>query len=201
MCVRGRAIGIGGGAVSLVVAKVGGSLFDLPDLRERLRGWIDSVGSSVLLVPGGGEGADVIRRLDQTHRLGDDAAHWLALGVLAVNARLLGCLLDLPIVDNLNAPFQSRAVADVHAFCRSDEGRPDRLPHAWNVTSDSIAARVAEIVGGRLVLLKSTDLPCAITWTMAGECGVVDPTFGAIVKRAGLEVAWINLRHPLQPPK
>ena len=77
-----------------MVVKVGGSLFDWPDLGPRLRQWLAAnAPREVILVPGGGPTADVIRTLDRTHGLGDEAAHWLALRAMAVNAELLAALL------------------------------------------------------------------------------------------------------------
>src|SRR5262249_50947889 len=77
-----------------VVVKVGGSLYDLPGLGARLRAWLERLPSrEVLLVPGGGPAADVVRDLDRLHRLGEEAAHWLALRALSVNARFLAALL------------------------------------------------------------------------------------------------------------
>ena len=47
---------------------------------------------------------------------------------------------------------------DPHGFALWDEKNPDRLPRCWSVTSDSIAARAAVLVGaGRLILLKSRE--------------------------------------------
>jgi hypothetical protein len=85
-------------------------------------------------------------------------------------------------------------VLDPHAFCLTDEGRPGSLPHTWAATSDAIAARVAEVAGADLVLLKSTDLPTAMSWSEAAAAGLVDQTFDTVVRRAGLRVTWINLR-------
>jgi hypothetical protein len=65
------------------------------------------------------------------------------------------------------------------------------------VTSDSIAARVAEVVGADLVLLKSVDLPAGLSWEVAAAGGLVDATFGSIVARAGLQLRWVNLRRSL----
>src|SRR5262245_42508630 len=85
--------------ISPVIAKVGGSLFDMPDLRQRLSDWISSLDDCpVLIVPGGGPAADVIRQLDQTHQLGEPAAHRLALQVLTVNAHFLAGLLGVDVV-------------------------------------------------------------------------------------------------------
>src|SRR5437870_4383113 len=73
-----------------VIVKVGGSLYELPDLRERLRAWIAQIGAArVLLVPGGGMTAEAIRAFDRVHQLGEEASHWLAIRTLSVNARFL----------------------------------------------------------------------------------------------------------------
>jgi aspartokinase-like uncharacterized kinase len=216
--------------MTLMVAKVGGSLFDLQDLRDRLRRWLATVAGPVLLVPGGGEGADVVRRLDRVHGLDDEAAHGLALRVLSVSAHLLAGLIGAPVESfsdsqplepdsrssgSVTSPERKRrtfippsltlrpgdwggvAVLDPHAFCAADEGRPGALAHTWDVTSDSIAARVAEVVGADLVLLKSVDLPAGLSWEVAAAGGLVDATFGSIVARAGLQLRWVNLRRSL----
>ena len=180
------------------VVKVGGSLYDLPDLGPRLRHWLHSV-NRPLLVPGGGAGAEVIRQLHATHRFGEDVADRLALQVLHVNAHVLAALLpDSDVVaDTAACPaaWEQRRVPilDVQAFARMDDGRPGCLPHTWDVTSDSLAARVAAVAeSGRLALLKSTALPPGISWEAAGRLGLVDPYFARVV--AGLEVQWVNLR-------
>src|SRR4051794_23292214 len=82
------------------VVKVGGSLFARADLGGRLRGLLQSLGiETVLLFPGGGGTADAVRSLDQVHGLGDEAAHWLALRTLTVNAHFLNSMLpELPVL-------------------------------------------------------------------------------------------------------
>src|SRR6185312_432391 len=76
-----------------VVVKVGGSLFDLPDLGPRLCDWLQRhAPREVLLVPGGGPAAELVRTLDRTHGLGEESSHWLALRALAINAALLAAL-------------------------------------------------------------------------------------------------------------
>jgi 5-(aminomethyl)-3-furanmethanol phosphate kinase len=182
--------------VSIVVAKVGGSLFDLPDLADRLRQWLAGLRDrSIVLVPGGGAGADVVRRLDEIHRLGDESAHWLALGVARVNAQFLAGLLDMPLISTpLDASAHAVSVLDPYEFCRLDEGPPGALPHTWDVTTDSIAARVAAVACGSLVLLKSTDLPPRTTWQDAAANGLVDRAFPNLVAATGVNVSWLNLR-------
>jgi aspartokinase-like uncharacterized kinase len=184
-----------------VVVKVGGSLYDLPGLGARLRAWLDRLPCrEVLLVPGGGPAADVVRDLDRLHQLGEEAAHWLALRALAVNARFLAALLPGAVVvghpDACPAAWQAPApaVLDPHAFARADEGRPGALPHAWAVTSDSLAARAAAVARARrLVLLKSAPPPGPLDWAEAGRLGFVDGHFAHVVSRE-MEVEAVNFR-------
>jgi aspartokinase-like uncharacterized kinase len=184
------------------VVKVGGSLFDLPDLGQRLRRWLDGLpGPEVILVPGGGPAADVIRALDRRHRLGEEASHWLALRVLSVNAHFLAALLPRAVVveklDDCSEAWRRLQVAvlDAHAFCRADDTTAAALPHRWSVTSDSVAARVAVVAGARrLILLKSVTVPAGIDWSQAPQVGLVDDFFAMVVRTAALEVEAVNFR-------
>jgi aspartokinase-like uncharacterized kinase len=167
-----------------VVVKVGGSLFDLPDLGARLEAWLRTLGcSDVILVAGGGAAADVIRAMDRIHRLGEEKSHWLAIESLGLTASLLRAL----------AP-PSLSVQDLCSFARRDEGRPGCLPHRWDVTSDSLAARVAKVIGAReLVLLKSVTIPPEMDWTEASRRGFVDGYFPTMIAR-GVKARAVNFR-------
>jgi len=176
----------------LIVVKVGGSLYDHPRLGPGLRAYLDALRSPVLLVPGGGAFADAVRLLDRTHRLGDEAAHWVALRTLTVAAefltRAVGAL----------AGASRLTVVDAYRFAVEDEARPDHLPHSWDVTSDSIAARVAVVSrAGRLVLLKSADVPPGTPWAEAARRGWVDPHFPKVVAGHDLHIEAVNFRRHL----
>src|SRR5262249_5729227 len=80
----------------VIVVKVGGSLFDHPRLGPGLRAYLDSLApAEVLLVPGGGDFADAVRKLDRIHGLGEEASHQLALRTLTITAAFLEQLLML----------------------------------------------------------------------------------------------------------
>jgi aspartokinase-like uncharacterized kinase len=183
-----------------IVAKVGGSLYDLPDLSPRLRAWLAGVqGARVLLVPGGGPTVDAIRRLDAVHTLGEEASHWLALQALSVNAHFLASLLpDVPVVETPHTSPFSVAVLSPWPFLRDDEGRAGCLPHHWDVTSDSVAARAAVLLGAtELVLLKSVTIPLPPDgdWRDASCRGWIDGYFPQVVcQRPELRVRAVNLR-------
>jgi aspartokinase-like uncharacterized kinase len=167
-----------------LVVKIGGSLYEWPALGPTLAHWLrENAPRETLLVPGGGPFSDVIRRLDHLHQLGDEIAHGLALRSMTLAAGFIRNLLG-------DAEF---LILDAVAFCRTDDLQPDALPHNWAVTSDSIAARAAEMRHAELVLLKSAEPPPGgvAAWAAAGY---VDRYFPTIVERARLTVRAINLR-------
>jgi len=157
---HGRAVrdSDGGGAVD-VVLKVGGALLRDPAAFDRAATTLARLprATRIVLVPGGGIFADTVRELDRCLALGDDAAHWMA--VLAMNqyAHVLGARIahaavveDPAVIDAALAAGRVPILAP-YAWLR----RADPLPHAWDVTSDSIAAWIAIALHARhLVLLK-----------------------------------------------
>ena len=158
----------------MIVVKVGGSLFDHPKLGSELRTFLKSLTPSrVLLVPGGGAVSEAVRDLDRIYALGEDASHWLAIRAMDVMGSVLRALINDPCI----------TVLDSFAFARDDDSRPGSLPHSWDVTSDSIAARAAMLFGAaRLLLLKSVDVPKGTTWEEAAQRGWVDAHFPCVME-------------------
>jgi aspartokinase-like uncharacterized kinase len=192
--------------ISLAVIKVGGSLYEWPDLATRLREWLAAEwnsGFGVLLIPGGGSTADAVRDLDRRHGLGEEKAHWLALRALSLNAHFLASLLpDACVIEDVKHGEKvwlegGTPILDVHEFARADERRTGRLPYTWAVTSDALAARVAVVSQAHhLVLLKSTAIPARPDWAEAGRLGLVDEVFAEVLRAAShhLQVSAVNLR-------
>ncbi len=86
------------------------------------------------------------------------------------------------------------AVLDAHEFAVEDDARPGALPHSWDVTSDSMAARVALVAGAAtLILLKSTRLHEAESWQDAAERGLVDRHFPVAMQ--ALSSVSVSVRH------
>jgi aspartokinase-like uncharacterized kinase len=193
-----------------VIVKVGGSLYDLPDLGRRLRQWLDHQTERVLLVPGGGPAADWIRQIDAAEPLGAEQSHWLALRSLTLAAHVLaGRLLNSVVIQHLpdrHAVWQrcQTPILDLFPFAVSDEANVGHLDHTWDVTSDSLAARVCVVTGiRRLVLLKSCPLPNPVDWEAAARDGLVDAAFPSVVAAAGLnlKVTAIDFRSPQAEPE
>jgi aspartokinase-like uncharacterized kinase len=193
---------------SPIVVKVGGSLFDMPDLRPRLIQFLGGLSCpEVALVPGGGRIVDAIRHLDHSHGLGEEASHWLALRALSLNAHFLADLLQgqsavvSAALEEWPGLWQRGTVPilDAYPFALADEASADHLLHSWDVTSDSIAARVARVVGARrLVLLKSVGASDGASRVDLLRQGIVDRFFmralGHDLSCAKCEVEVVNFR-------
>jgi aspartokinase-like uncharacterized kinase len=113
-------------------------------------------------VPGGGPFADIVRDIDRKYAVGDHAAHWMAVLAMDQHAHLLVSQIPrAPLVESL---AQVESVLDAGGLPVLAPYRwlraADPLPHSWDVTSDSIAACVAEACGAsELVLLKAVSGP------------------------------------------
>lgn len=182
------------------VVKLGGSLLDLPDLAARLRRWLGAQPSrpSAIIV-GGGRLVDAVREYDRLHALGDETAHWLAVQAMQVQARMVAALLPeanwAQSVEQLTNGASPLAIVDPWNLLRDDDRRlsPQPLPACWQVTSDSIAARLAQLCdAAELVLLKS-GLPAEATLMAAASSGYVDAFFPRAVTLPS--VRCVNLRN------
>ncbi|MFK7819900.1 MAG: hypothetical protein AB8G99_14355, partial [Planctomycetaceae bacterium] len=144
------------------VIKVGGSLFDLPDLADRLAILLRQLsGERVVFVSGGGAAADTVRELQPVHQLSDAAAHRIAMESLRVGEQLLFELLPnarfLKTADDCSTVAIARSPELIESAVLNDTLRPRE---DWSFTSDSIAALIAQIVGAeKLILLKSISAP------------------------------------------
>jgi aspartokinase-like uncharacterized kinase len=172
------------------VVKVGCSLFERPDLRSQLNSWLaEQPPANHLFIAGAGELADSIKNWDARFQLSEAESHWLCIRALSITAKVLSHVHSAPLLHDWNElpGTASVAVLDVWNFLREVEPHapPEPLPHTWQVTTDSIAARVAEVLGAdELVLLKARVAPAAEEdFAALAECGYVDEYFPIIAPR------------------
>jgi aspartokinase-like uncharacterized kinase len=194
--------------IGATVVKVGGSLLDWPLLPDRLGSYLlGRRDDRLVVIVGGGRVADVVRGLDRVHDLGDERAHRLALHALDLTATILATLVPrCEVVDRLDALAgawqQGRipVLAPRRFLDEVDAASPDPLRTSWDVTTDSIAARVAvHLAAVELALLKSAPLPPGADRRDAARLGLVDPAFPDESQPIG-RVTYLNLRDPAARP-
>lgn len=172
-----------------LVLKVGGSLAE----TGRLTGVLSIIAGAkrpVIVVPGGGQFADKVRDLQNVMQLDDKSAHKLAmLGMHQMAEIYFAKEPRFAPADSMEGIARVLASGNVPVWlpfqmCQNDE----TIPADWTITSDGLAARLAERLGGLpVVLLKSLDVDAAAPLEQLADDDVVDAAFPGIVRRARLD--------------
>lgn len=187
------------------VIKVGGSLIELADLAQRLHDWLaDQPPAHQVLVAGGGPLVEQVRKLHAIRPLSDTAAHWMCVDLMTVTAHLLhDWLPEIPLIEDdrlLCQRLGERACTIFGAanwLRHSEPYLPGKtLPASWEVTSDSIAARLAIVVqADELVLLKSTLPEAHLDLQQLADIGYVDTHLAALEPELST-IRFANLHWP-----
>ncbi len=178
------------GKGEIIVVKLGGSLAEGDDLKRWLR-IVARATRPVVVVPGGGTFADAVRTEQLRHRFADAAAHRMAilamhqtaLMLMAMSARLVAA----ETVAEMRAAWAQGRVPVWLPLRMCD--RDAAIPADWSITSDGLAARLAERLGAAAVcLVKARCVARGSTVRqLAADC-VVDAQFPVIIWRSDL--AW-----------
>jgi 5-(aminomethyl)-3-furanmethanol phosphate kinase len=191
------------------VLKIGGSLSRGPGLPALCRE-ISRLGKiySLLILPGGGKFADQVRDAYLQYRLSETAAHRMALLAMDQYGYILNNLIkDSYLSCDLAAALEAAYSGRTSILLPFEiMGRSDPLPNSWQVTSDTIAAWVAQSSRcSRLVLLKDVDglmmagnelIPDMPVEKMAGHSGGVDEYLSRFLSSFHLETWVINGNSP-----
>lgn len=174
------------------VIKIGGRLLAEPDALNEVASWLqrsEQQPRTRVLIVGGGAVVEGLRRIDAANPSPERLSHWAAIELMDANARLvadrLGPSTQTESLDRVRRGHAAGRHADwlltVGPFLRREEpGLPgERLRVGRRTTSDSIAARVAGVLGAELTLLKHS-IPPEVDGRSLDELarrGVVDPEF------------------------
>lgn len=138
-----------------VVVKLGGSVMETATiiLSHLVAHMQDIKDTSILIIPGGGMFANAIRSASRQYSIGDDAAHWMAILAMEQYAYYLIEKTGIRTVDSIeNIPAGVSIMLPYQLLKKEDE-----LPHSWDVTSDTIAAWVANRIDARFVKVTDVD--------------------------------------------
>ncbi len=178
------------------VIKLGGSLFDFAGIGTALQAWVaDNQNLQNIVICGGGNFVNCIRRWDEIHELSAQAAHWISIEALSITSRLLAQL--LPDADLTDDP-QAATNADRPVIIFEPTGWLQsrfELPTSWDFTSDSIAASFAVTINSpELVLMKSTMPTGTMDPAVLSETGFVDLHFERFARQLR-HIRVVNLRN------
>jgi aspartokinase-like uncharacterized kinase len=183
----------------LRVVKLGGSLLVQAGCAKNLKDWLSSQPClTTILIVGGGESVEQLRRQQQALGLTDEQAHFGAVDRMVENsAKLIREFPEAHLISELtsvaNTPTSPTCSAELYFFDSRDWSRFNReLPRNWTTTSDSIAAAICcELAARELVLLKST-LPVSSNPVEIAESEIVDTEFRNWISRL-LDLRIVNL--------
>lgn len=137
------------------VVKIGGSLF--PNYAIDLAKKLENTNSCIIL--GGGEFANLIRKYDSEQNFSDEANHWTAIDCMDIIAKLVN--------DKVKSTKLAYSIEEVNEI--SNEGftpifvvskflrDEDPFEFSWDVTSDSIAAYVANLLNANLFIVTNVN--------------------------------------------
>ena len=135
--------------------KIGGSLF--PDYAIDLADKLKNTESLIIL--GGGEFANLIRKYDEDINFSDETNHWTAIECMDIISKLVN--------DKVKSTKLAYSIDEANEI--SDKGftpifvvseflkTNDPFECSWDVTSDSIAAYVADIFDAKLLIVTNVN--------------------------------------------
>ena len=142
------------------VVKLGGSLLGADELAHWLDVFARFSDGKIIIVPGGGIFADAVREAQSLTDLDDEVAHKMAVLAMEQYGQLLASLNpQLAMASNelelAELGFQHRAIIWMPSKMVF---AVETIPANWKVTSDSLAAWLADKLNAEhLVLIKSLD--------------------------------------------
>lgn len=138
------------------VLKVGGSLAEYPASLKKLCNELAVLAKDhkILVVPGGGRFADVVRDFDKTHSLSNTVAHKMAILAMDQFGLFLSDITPNSCVYYSLEKAKGSPKGALPIFLPSKlMFRKDPLEHSWDVTSDSIAVYIASVLHARKLIL------------------------------------------------
>jgi 5-(aminomethyl)-3-furanmethanol phosphate kinase len=179
-----------------LVLKIGGSLIRRSTRLKVVTRTVAQARRPLVIVCGGGALADSVR--DAQRRLGFDdlTAHRMALFTLNQNGLMLASLMSGPrlgeSIEEVAGALSAGETVMFLPFAACD--RDPELPRSWEATSDAVAARLAERLGGiALAFLKSRAPEGPPEPSSLAEEGLIDPVSAEILERSDVPFTLIDL--------
>jgi 5-(aminomethyl)-3-furanmethanol phosphate kinase len=173
--------------MSAIILKIGGSLIESDAAAQLMRGLEARRPRQLVIVPGGGEFADAVRAAQKRYAVGEATAHHMALLAMHMVGAMLAELGSGFVLAETRDEFAAaweRGLTPIWTPARMVLGAAE-VPASWDVTSDSLAAWLANhIRAARLVIAKSCSVPATIASSARelAAAGIVDAGFPGFVE-------------------
>ena len=171
-----------------IILKLGGSLAESGRIASVLK-IVSGSRKPCVVVPGGGAFADAVRAAQAELGFSDAVAHRMALLAMHQAGLMLAALQPrLRPAETLAGIRSALADGKIPVWLPLKLAEADQqIPADWSITSDGLAARLAERFGrASVVLVKSCHVGRSTSLASLTRDDVVDRTFAAIIERARL---------------
>lgn len=168
------------------IVKIGGSLLGSSELERWLTIFAKFSYGNIIIVPGGGVFADAVRDAQKLSKISDACAHRLAVLAMDQYGLLLANMNPLLTTARTHLEiderrWQHRGIVWLPSHMVLSD---DSIPQNWNVTSDSIAAWLAQKLNAQhLILVKSDsqtvsgNIKSELSLKVMTQNGVLDEAF------------------------
>lgn len=132
----------------MYIVKIGGSLmYDCEDLINTLKNYCSKSNKKIVIIPGGGRFADIVRELYKLKNLDDIIAHKLSTLSTDIYGEYISYIGDIPKSDNLHDTKNILKYNNIVVLLPSKIILgTDELPNNWNITSDSFAGYIGKLL-------------------------------------------------------
>lgn len=180
----------------MIIIKLGGSLAKSEALADCLNKIDNNYrGRAVVIVPGGGDFADQVRRAQNRWQFDDVTAHSMALLAMQQMALMFqGIKPHFIIADSVTA-INNRSSRQSTLIWSPDKLELERagIKAGWEVTSDSLAAWLANALSANeLILVKSAIIDARQNLAELAEQDIIDKAFCDFVSRSTYKITIIN---------
>ncbi|MDH5358768.1 MAG: delta 1-pyrroline-5-carboxylate synthetase [Gammaproteobacteria bacterium] len=163
----------------MIVVKLGGSLYQKPELKL----WLATLSKlskqqPIVVVPGGGPFSDQVRAAQDLHHFSDHHAHHMAILAMAQFGTLITGI--KPECQPFYFPVDKTSVPNQLSVWLPDRQLLTQplLSHSWDVTSDSLALWLAnQLSADQLIIVKHCQTYLHSSISELSKLGIIDNEF------------------------
>lgn len=176
------------------VVKLGGSLITNAEILNCMH-ILSSWPGQIIIVSGGGVFADTVRSSQAQWQFNDSIAHRMAILAMQQTALLIHGLMPEA---SLLTSFSQLNKTEALRIWSPNVAELDQagIPHSWDISSDSLAACLANIWNAdSLILVKSAPIEESMTLQQQQLLGIVDAGFQHSIEQSNFQVKIIHHKH------
>ncbi len=190
----------------MILIKIGGSLlYNSKTLLKKLKDFAINYNKKIVIVPGGGIFADVVREVDKNLRLSPSLSHKLAiksmdfvgeiyseLGNIKSYSTLFDLKREIPN-EKIGIILPSKILLSI-----------DLAEHSWNITSDSLSLYIGKLLNVKDIIIatnvdgiyKNNNLLKEVNASEIDEWTSVDIAFPKLLKKFKMNAYIVNGKYP-----